>query len=180
MPLTVTGTVTSPRAFGEWLKKTSRRQVAAQLRKQGESALRIGLELANDRLGPDRVGVRRRNKGVSYRHGFEVVYSGLEDFANGYMRVSVRNRAKHARLIEHGSSEHEITPSAENTKQLLTWPAPPYNVAGPIYRWTAHVNHPGTKPYKILEDTARRAIIQGLGGRTLGHIRIVMREGRVR
>jgi len=181
MPLTITGTVTSPAAFAEAIKRRSRRMVAQQLRRQGESAIVIGQDLANQRLGPSRVGSRRRDHGVSFHNGFEVKYTGVEEFGSGNMQVSVRNRSKHARLLEHGSAAHRIAPK---NKTRLAWPPAPYNEAPPPYGKIMPVGrpvkHPGTPAYKIIEDTARQAILKGMAGRVLGHIRINIRAGGIR
>ena len=179
MPLTVTGFASSPAAFQKAIERSSRRQISIQLRKGGQNAANIAQQLAGQRLGPSRVGQRRRNHGVSYHNGFEVKYTGLEDFAQGNMQIAVRNRAKHARLIEHGSAAHEIAP---RNKTRLAWPPPPYNVGKPtIFLGLGQsVRHPGTRAYKILEDAARKGIIQGLGGRSMGHIRINIRMGGIR
>lgn len=179
MPLTVSGSVSSPAAFAAAIKRRSRRQIAAQLRIQGQSAVTIGQNLANQRLGPPRVGARRRDHGVSYHRGFTVEYTGLDEFAEGLMIVSVRNGSKHARVLEHGSGAHTISPSK---KTRLAWPPPPYASGEPtIFMGKGQsVRHPGTKAYKILEDTARQAILKGMAGRVIGHININIRMGRPR
>lgn len=177
MPLTISGSVTSPAQFAETLKRRSRRMVSQQLRRQGESAIVIGQQLAAQRLGPTRVGRRRRDHGVSFHNGFQVFYTGLDEFTQGRMIVSVRNRSKHARVLEHGSVGHTIRP---RSKRILAWPPKPYAVDGPPYTFAREVNHPGTRAYHVLEDTARKAIIQGMAGRTLGHLRINIRAGRIR
>jgi hypothetical protein len=170
MPLTVTGSLADPRAFGEAVERFGRRSVAQKLRQQGERARALGLAYCGE-LGPSRSGKRRRDKGVSYRNGFEApLYTGLDDFASGMMQITLKNRSRHARIIEGGSAGHSIDPV---NKRLLAWPA--NNVSGPADIFAKHVDHPGTTGYHILERACRDAMQQGFVGQSVGHAQVVCR-----
>lgn len=169
MPLTVTGSLADPRAFGEAVERYGRRATAQLLRRQGERALGLGRAYSGE-LGPSRSGKRRRDKGVSYRNGFEVTYTGLDDFASGMMQITVKNRSRHARILEGGSAAHSIDPVR---KRMLAWPA--NNVSGPADIFAKHVDHPGTTGHHILERAARDAMTQGFVGHSVGHAQVVVR-----
>lgn len=179
MPLTVSGTITSPKALELAIVRFGRRTIANALFQQGKRAIQIGERIASERLGPPRVGNRTRDHGVAFHRGFDVQYTDVNEFGRGNMTVSVRNRSKHARVLEKGSRAHTIAP---NKKKVLAWPAAPYATPGPPWQHIGPepVGHPGTRGYKIIEDTAREAIMGNLGGRVLGHLTITVRAGGIR
>lgn len=172
MGVTISGTLSAPGAFGQAIERFGRRSISQQLRRQGELAGDVALAIADSDLGPSRQGNRSRS-GVSYRDSFSVEYTGFEDFGHGNMTVSVRNEAPHARWIEEGSPGSEIT-------GRLRWPFAPYATPGPPWafqtRGIVTVSNQGFTGYRILERAARRAILERLGGKTLGHARIRIRS----
>ena len=176
MVLRVSGTLRSPQAFGDAIVRYGRRSISQQLRRQGEFAGDLAVQIADAELGPDRQGNRRRSQGVHYRNAFEVEYSGFEDFAGGDMTVTVINKAPHAKWIEEGTPGHPIRP--RNAKRLR-WPPAPYATPGPPWAFRGKpgqsVNVRGVRPRRILKKAATQAIIQRLAGRTLGHARIRIR-----
>lgn len=172
MPVTVTGFLNDPVGFGQTVAQIGRRSAARRLRVVGEQAQLLGQNYASE-LGPSRSGNRRRDKGVSFRNGFEVKYTGVDDFAAGIMEVSVRNRSRHARVLEKGAKAHTIEP---RNKTILAWPA--NNVSGPIDTFAKKVNHPGFAGHHILERSARDAMQQSFVGQSLGHAQINIRVGR--
>lgn len=171
MPLTVTGFLSNPAAFGDTIERVGRRAVAGALRRAGNQAILLGQNYASE-LGPSRSGNRRRDKGVSYRNGFEATYTGVDDFAAGVMQVSVRNRSRHARVLEVGASAHTITPK---NKTVLAWPS---GGSGMPDVFAKKVRHPGFTGHHILERSARDAMAQSFVGQTLGHANINIRVGR--
>lgn len=170
MPLTITGSVSNPRAFGRLVAQSSGRVVAGKLRAQAELARRLAEQYADSDLGPSRSGNRRRDKGVSYRKGFDApLYTGLDDFSSGLMQITLRNRSRHARVLEVGAGAHDIP---VGDKGVLAWPIP-YAKPGPIAVATRRtVKHKGFAGYLILERAARDAMAQGFAGGSLGHARI--------
>ena len=172
MPLTVTGFLADPAGFGRTVAQLGRRSAARRLRVVGEQALLLGTNYASE-LGPSRSGNRRRDKGVSYRNGFEVQYTGVDDFAAGIMEVSVRNRSRHARVLEVGAAAHTIVP---RSKSILAWPS--NNVSGPPDVFAKKVDHPGFTGHHILERSARDSMNQSFVGQSLGHVDINIRVGR--
>jgi hypothetical protein len=172
VPVTVSGTLTNGRAFGDAIERFGRRSVAQQLRRQGEFAGAVAVQIAEAELGPPRSGSRHRG-GPHYHSGFRVEYTGLEDFASGDMQVSVKNIAKHAGWIEEGTGGHTISPV---NASRLRWPFAPYAQDGPPWAFVGSpgqsVEHPGFEGFHICERAAVMAIIQRLAGRTLGHARI--------
>jgi len=174
MPLTVTGFLADPAGFGRTVAQIGRRSAARRLRVVGEQALLLGQNYASE-LGPSRSGNRRRDKGVSFRNGFEVKYTGVDDFAAGIMEVSVRNRSRHARVLEKGAGGHDIP---VGPRGISVWPIP-YNAPGPI-AVVAHktIKHPGFTGHHILERAARDSMRQSFVGQQLGHADINIRVGR--
>jgi hypothetical protein len=169
MPLTVTGSLADPRAFGEAVERFGRRATAQLLRRQGERALALGRAYSGE-LGPSRSGKRRRDKGVSYRNGFEATYTGLNDFTSGMMQITVKNRSRHARVLEVGAKTHSIDPK---NKTIMAWPA--NNVSGPADVFARHVERSGFDGKHILERAARDAMTQGFVGQSVGHAQVVVR-----
>ena len=151
MPVTVSGSLANAGAFGAAIKRYGRRSVAQQLRRQGELAGQVAVQLAEAELGPPRSGSRHRG-GPHYHTGFRVLYTGLEEFASGSMVVSVKNIAQHAGWIEKGTAGHDIGPSSASR---LRWPLAPYAQDGPPWAFVGapgqSVEHPGFDGYHICE-----------------------------
>lgn len=160
--VTVTGSLSAPGAFAEALNRYGRRSVAQKLRRGGEATVGLATALANSELGASESGGRRRNKGVSYRGGFKATYTGLEEFGRGNMKITVNNRARHARIIEYGSSPHEIAPV---NVEALSWPgmvSADWPDIQTLPKGRA-VHHPGTRPYHIIQRAAALGLRQGIG-----------------
>jgi hypothetical protein len=79
-----------------------------------------------------------------YERGFSSRY--IPDGNGG--RVQLTNSAPQARILEKGSKPHVIRPRAKSVLR--------FEVGGRIV-YTRRVQHPGTRPYNILRDGARRA-----------------------
>ena len=175
MPITITGSLSSPRAFGEAVERDGRRAIANALRQQGIAAGMRAQQLAETELGPSRVGNRRRDKGVSYRNGWDpVLYTGLEDFAAGEMQITLRNRSRHARVLEVGAKAHRI-PVGE--KGVLAWPVP-YHLPGRTkVRLKRAVRHKGFTGKRILQRAVVETMQNGFVGRTLGHAVVQITTG---
>lgn len=177
MTVVASGSLSDPEAFGRAIERFGRRSISQQLRRQGELAGQIAIQLADAELGPDRQGNRRRSSGIHYRNAFRVEYTGFEEFASGNMTVSVQNKARHAGWIEEGTPAHSIGPRTRNGR--LRWPYAPYAQPGPPWKFRGKpgqsVTHPGFTGKRILRRAAVMAITQRLAGRTLGHARIRIR-----
>lgn len=178
MTVTVSGSLRTPTAFGAALERYGRRSIAQQLRRQGEFAGRLAEQIAARELGPRRQGNRRRTGGPSYHDSFSVEYTGVDDFSQGDMRVSVTNTAPHAGYIEEGfSGGYVIRPRSQRGR--LRWPYAPYANPGPPWAFTgrpgAAVTHGGVTGRHICRRAAVQAIIERLGGRSMGHAQIRIR-----
>lgn len=174
MVLRVSGSLSSPQAFGRAIEAHGRRSISQQLRRQGEFAGQLAEQMATAELGPPRSGNRRRTGGAHYHTGFRVLYTGFDDFAHGDMTVTVSNLAPHAKWIEEGfPGGYPIRPRGGGR---LRWPYAPYANPGPPWAFRGKpgqaVTHSGVRPKRILKRAATQAIIQRLAGRTLGHARI--------
>lgn len=168
MPLSITGSLADPQAFGQIVQRDGRRAVSTRLRQQGVAAGVLAVNYSSV-LGPSRSGNRRRDKGVSYRNGWDPpLYTGLGDFESGVMTVTLRNRSRHARVLEVGAKRHTIVPK---NKTWLAWPEPPYAPGQPSV-FAKKVDHPGFAGYHIMQRAALDAMSQGFVGQTLGHGRI--------
>jgi hypothetical protein len=64
-------------------------------------------------------------------------------------RVEVRASAPHSIFLERGTRPHRIVPRREGGFLRFT--------VGNKVVYSRGVNHPGTRPYRILEDGVRRA-----------------------
>lgn len=171
MPLTVSGSLGDPQVFGATVARDGRRAVSTALRRAGLNASALAINYSSV-LGPSRSGNRRRDKGVSYRNGWDPVqYTGVDDFAAGLMELVIRNRSRHARVLEVGASSHSIDPK---NKRILAWPVP-YNVPGKPSVFARHVDHPGFAGYHIMERAARDAMTQSFVGQQVGHAQITTR-----
>jgi hypothetical protein len=171
--LTVTASITDPGALGAAIAAFGRRSVAQRLRRQGEQALLLGQQYAGE-LGPSRSGNRRRDKGVSFRNGFKVEYSGLDDAGAGRMFVKVQNRSRHARVLEVGAKAHDIP---VGKKGMLAWPIP-YNAPGPIAVVARRtVKHRGFGGHHILKRAAEDSMRNGFTGRVIAHANITITVG---
>lgn len=170
MPLTITGSLADPVAFGHAIARDGRRAASTKLRQAGEQAAALAVNYSSV-LGPSRSGNRRRDKGVSYRNGWDpVLYTGLGDFEAGLMQLTIRNRSRHARVLEVGAASHSIDPK---NKRILAWPVP-YNSPGKPSVFARHVDHPGFSGYRIMERAAKDAMTQSFVGQ-IGHAQIIMR-----
>ena len=175
MVLRVSGSLSSPQAFGRAIEAFGRRSISQQLRRQGELAGQLAEQMAATELGPPRFGNRRRTSGPHYHTGFRVLYSGFDDFAHGDMTVTVSNLAPHAKYIEEGfAGGYVIRPRSPRGR--IRYPYAPYASPGPPWEFRGKpgqgVTHGGVTGRRILKRAATQAIIQRLGGRTLGHARI--------
>ncbi len=64
-------------------------------------------------------------------------------------RVEVRAAAPHSIFLERGTRPHRIVPKRPSGWLVFPW-------KGQIV-FSKGVNHPGTRPYRIIEDGVRRA-----------------------
>lgn len=170
MPLTVTGTLADPQAFGQIVQRDGRRATATHLRQAGNLAGALAVNYSSV-LKASRSGNRRRDKGVSYRNGWDPpLYTGTEDFASGFMQLTIRNRSRHARVLEVGGRSHSIDPVR---KKMLAWPVP-YNAPGKPSVFAKHVENNGFAGYHIMERAARDAMSQSFVG-SVGHAQVITR-----
>jgi hypothetical protein len=164
MPLTISGSLADPVAFGAIVQRDGRRATSTHLRQAGTLASALAINYSSV-LGPSRSGNRRRDKGVSYRNGWDpVLYTGIGDFESGFMELTIRNRSRHARVLEVGAAAHSITP---RNKTWLAWPEPPSSAGTPTV-FAKHVDHPGFAGFHIMERAARDAMSQSFVG-SIGH-----------
>lgn len=76
-------------------------------------------------------------------HARQSMHSGVDGMGNN-MTLYLAHGMKYGRFLEEGTAPHIIRPK---NKKALHW----HGAAHPVKQ----VNHPGTKPYPILEDTLR-------------------------
>lgn len=101
----------------------------------GGFVTRAGQELADQRL--------QRRSGA-FRGGFT---THTEREAGG-LRTRITNSAEHASYLNNGTRPHVIRPRKPGGVLVFT------NKAGQIV-FAREVHHPGTRPYRILDDALR-------------------------
>lgn len=152
------------------LETEAAKVVDAKTKRIMDRAVRIAEQMASSELTPDRTPDRRRSGSLRYTRGFTVTRSG----PSLPMRVALVNRSKAANIIEHGSKPHEIRGNpnlrlpgrnpgvAGRTGQDIfgaraTAFGPRVRAGRSFSTVVPKVDHPGTRPYKIMERALRQA-----------------------
>ena len=126
-------------------------EVGVYMARVGGYVTRECKSLADTRLRP-RQGPRQQGDAKRYRDSFKTTTrrEGAE------LRTTVTNSAAHATYLENGTRPHEIVP--RRAKALVFVVAGNGKRGGVVFAQKVH--HPGTKPYRIMQDGLRRGIAQ--------------------